>query len=150
MSTAPVVAMGFDYGTRRLGVAVGQSITRSAQPLDTLRWQEPALGYHWEALSKMVHEWQPHVLIVGVPLSLQGERQFTTQLAENFALELKKRFPALQVLGINEALTTKAAKWRHAEHSEQVVKTAPPKRWDAIAASLLVEAYLAGGEFVTF
>lgn len=79
-------ALAFDFGGKRIGVAAGDSVTRRARPLTTLHCG-PA-GIDWRAIERVVNEWQPAFLIVGVPLNADGSRSELAIPAEDFAREL--------------------------------------------------------------
>ena len=93
------ILLGFDFGMKRIGVAVGQTVTKTARPLETLKAKQGVP--HWEKILKLIKTWQPDALIVGIPLNMDGTPQPLTEAAEQFANELKKRFE-LPVYGIDE------------------------------------------------
>ncbi len=97
--------LGFDYGTRRIGVAVGQKLTYSATPLVTLptRGNKP----DWEAITRLIQEWHPSALVVGVPLGEGGEHP-VTRAARRFSLQLAQRY-GLPVHTVDERLSSHAA-----------------------------------------
>lgn len=99
--------MGFDFGTRSIGVAVGQSVTQSASPLAAIPAKQGTPI--WEQLDPLVKEWRPEALVVGIPLTLDGTELSVTAVARNFALLLKNRYQQ-PVFGIDEQLTTRSAK----------------------------------------
>ncbi|MET0044659.1 MAG: Holliday junction resolvase RuvX, partial [Candidatus Thiodiazotropha sp. 6PLUC3] len=71
--------LGFDFGTRKIGVAVGQSLTGTATPLETLE-----LVNHkpdWERIKQLIDEWQPQALVVGLPLDVDDSETDATQPA---------------------------------------------------------------------
>lgn len=82
--------LGFDYGRLRTGVAVGQTLTGSASALITLnsRNNKP----DWEGIDKLVKEWQPDGLVIGVPLHMDGTEQEMTKTAQKFGRQLKARY----------------------------------------------------------
>lgn len=84
------VVMGFDYGYRRIGVAVGQAITGTATPLASVpaRDGKPA----WEQIEALIQQWQPDTLVVGLPLRTNGEASETTEAAQRFARRLEGRY----------------------------------------------------------
>ena len=65
--------LGFDFGTRSIGVAIGQEITGSAQPLRALKANDGIPS--WEEIGKLLGEWQPDLLVVGLPLNMDGTEQ---------------------------------------------------------------------------
>ena len=101
------VYLGFDFGYKRIGVAVGQEITSSARPLTTL---DAKMGVpNWDAVKKILTEWRPEALIVGLPTCIDDSEQYTTQAARDFAQELLKRF-LLPVHLVDERLSTVEAR----------------------------------------
>ncbi len=99
--------LGFDYGTRCIGVAVGQEITGNTQPLVTLQARngEP----RWHEIDDLVKTWDADALIVGIPLDLDGTRQEMTERAEDFAKLLAARY-RLPIFHSDERLTSMEAK----------------------------------------
>lgn len=132
--------MGFDFGGRRIGVAVGQRILGSAQPLEVVA--NHATGIDWARIEQLVKEWRPNALVVGLPLTMEGERTETTNMARGFARQLRGRFP-LPVLEHDERLTSIEANRRFAEgraRGQRKAKDATIR--DAIAAQIIVESFL--------
>ena len=97
----------FDYGEKRIGVAVGQQITATASALEIVpvRHGRP----DWERIERLVRDWQPQALVVGNPLNLDGSRQPMTETADRFARKLAGRF-RIPVHRADERLTTFAAR----------------------------------------
>ena len=97
----------FDNGEKRIGVAVGQSVTSSATALQTI----PVVNKKpdWEKIRILVSEWAPDKFIVGHPLTLEGERQKMTDAAEHFSRQLEHRFK-LSVDLISEQLSSYEAR----------------------------------------
>ena len=97
----------FDYGEKRIGVAVGQTVTSTATALQTI----PVVNKKpdWEEIRTLVNEWRPDKFIVGHPLTLEGKRQKMTDAAEHFSRQLKHRFK-LSVDLINEQLSSYEAR----------------------------------------
>ena len=84
------VFLGFDFGYKRIGVAVGQRLTCSASPLSTLG---ATLGVpDWNAVQRVITVWCPEALIVGIPTCIDGSELYTTSAAHRFAKQLHKRF----------------------------------------------------------
>ncbi len=110
LARAPLPAvgtvLGFDFGTRRIGVAVGDLSIRVAHPLTTLHGE--ANDARFAAIDALIREWQPVALVVGLPLHMDGTRHATTALAEKFARRLQARF-GLSVALVDERLSSVAA-----------------------------------------
>lgn len=82
--------LAFDYGTKKIGIAVGQELTSTAQALVTLRYVKNQPD--WQGISKIVDEWRPDALVVGKPLDMSGEQQEMTHAADRFAASLQGRY----------------------------------------------------------
>lgn len=126
--------LSFDFGTRRIGVASGNSLLRSAQPLATVSVQgEP----RWQAIARLIDEWQPDALVVGVPCHPDGAPHENTRAAQRFARQLHGRFHR-PVHEVDERYTTTEAL---ADGARDV---------DAAAAAIILEQFLrqqeAGGD----
>ncbi len=133
--------LGFDFGTKKIGVAVGQSITQTVTPLITLtsKNQKP----DWAAIEKQIREWQPDMLVVGLPVHLDGEEQPITQAAKKFGNQLNGRFQ-LPVEFMDERLSSYEAEERLREiniEKKQTNKRQKALDIDKIAAQLIVESW---------
>ena len=107
MSTSRSV-LAFDYGTKSIGVAIGQELTGTANPLPALKAKEGIPS--WEAIEKLLKEWQPDLVVVGLPLDLQGgELKTITPRAKKFANRLHGSFGCVVELH-DERLSTVEAK----------------------------------------
>lgn len=133
----PKILLGFDFGMKRIGMAVGQTITQTARALDTLRAKEgiPA----WDALAKIISRWSPDALVVGIPYNMDGTTQPMTQHAKQFAHALRDRF-RLPVYEMDERLTTKEA--REKLFSEGGYKALLDGQVDCIAAQLILQNWM--------
>lgn len=98
--------LGFDFGTRRIGVAVGQDVSRTATALATIQADDS--GPDWDGIDTLVGEWQPHALVVGLPLHADGSDSSATRAARAFAQRLEARY-RLRVHMIDERLSSQAA-----------------------------------------
>lgn len=92
---------------KRIGVAVGQTISNSASPLKTLAARDGVPN--WDELAKLIKEWQPDALVVGLPLNMDGTIQPITYAAKKFAEKLRQQF-RLTVFEEDERLSTVEAK----------------------------------------
>lgn len=129
--------IGFDFGSKYIGVAIGQTSPSLAQPLTNLSVKKGNLP--WEEIAELVKTWSPDVLVVGVPLNMDGTEQSITHLARNFLTELKSRFQ-IPVFPIDERLTTVEARSRL--FTMGGYKALKKKSIDSIAAQLIVEMWL--------
>jgi putative holliday junction resolvase len=98
--------LAFDFGRLKTGVAVGNSLTRGAEPLSIVRTSDSSTRL--EQLSRLVEEWQPSVLVVGRPAHADGKPLPNTKACEKFARQLEARF-RLPVVLIDERLSTHEA-----------------------------------------
>ncbi len=137
---APVTVLAFDYGKRRIGVAVGQQITGSASPVGTAANSDS--GPDWAAIDRLVAEWAPQQLLVGLPLHADGTPSPMTEDARSFA-EALGRF-ALPVAEVDERFTSleAAAKLRTARAEGRRGRVRKDDI-DAAAAVLIAERWLA-------
>lgn len=105
--------LGFDFGRRYIGIAVGQTLTGSSRALKTL--PVPAEGaLPWRDIETLCEEWQPSRLVVGLPCHLDGSEGALAKAARDFASELERRTRCAVSLW-NEALSTEAAREALAE-----------------------------------
>lgn len=102
-----ITALAFDFGTKSIGCAIGQSITGTAQALPAFKAQDGIPN--WEAIEKCLKEWKPDVVIVGLPLNMDGTEQDLTLRARKFANRLQGRF-GVNVHLQDERLTTTQAR----------------------------------------
>ena len=129
--------LGFDFGYKRIGVAVGQALTGSASPLSTVN--ATAGTPDWESISFLINQWHPKELVVGLPTCIDGTEQYTTIAARTFARQLKKRY-SLPVHLVDERLTTKEARERlYAQGGYRKIKKSEV---DSVAACIILEQWL--------
>jgi len=126
--------LGFDYGSHKIGIAVGQSLTQSANPLTTL--SNPRGRPDWDTIGKLIEEWQPDALVVGHPFEMTDREANNAEPAKRFARQLGGRYH-LAVHMIDERLTTREA-W--ADLGIEAARD--PTRVDAYAAKLILETWL--------
>ena len=129
--------LGFDYGSRYIGVAVGHTSPAMAQPLTSLTAQkgEPP----WKEIDALLKTWSPNALIVGIPLNMDGSEQAITHSARFFLENLQQRFH-LPVFAVDERLTTVEARARL--FSSGGYKALHKKAIDSVAAQLIIETWL--------
>ena len=126
--------MGFDFGTKRIGVAFGQTITKTAQALKNIR--ATAGEPDWQALDQLVKQWQPDAMVIGIPLNMDGTEQPLSQAARAFAEKLGVRYH-LPTFETDERLTTKDARERL--FKEGGYKALQDGQVDQVAAQLILE-----------
>jgi putative Holliday junction resolvase len=124
--------LGFDFGTRKIGVAVGQSLTGTATPLETLEFvnQKP----DWVRIEQLINEWQPQALVVGLPLDVDDSETDATQPALRFSRQLEGRFH-LTVHMADERFTSFEARDRLGHRAKRL------EDYDAVAAKLILETW---------
>ncbi len=132
--------LGFDFGMKHIGVAVGQSITRSATPLKSLQAQDGIPD--WGLIQNLIHEWRPTTLIVGLPLTMDGSEQSLSFAARRFMNRLKERF-GLPVFEVDERLSSWAAKDEMGTKAPRTAKKrkAARDKVHSYAAALLIEQW---------
>jgi putative holliday junction resolvase len=118
--------LAFDFGVKRIGVASGNSVTRSATPLGTVA---EAGDKRFEAIGKLIAQWQPDALVIGVPRHPDGAPHENTARALRFARQLQGRF-GLPVHEVDERYTTTQA------------RAAGAKDLDAASAAIILEQFL--------
>ena len=94
--------LAFDFGTRRLGVATGSRFTGNAEPLKSIHLEGDA---RFEAIAKLIKEWAPEALVIGVPFHPDGAEHEITLRARRFGRQLKGRF-RLPVFEVDERYTS--------------------------------------------
>lgn len=135
------VALAFDYGLRRIGVAVGNQLAGQARALTTLHHHDDP---DWNEISRLIAEWQPDTLIIGLPLREDGSEQPITQKARQFMDELGQRFN-LPTHAVDERFSSAEAEERiRAERASGQRKHRVNKGdSDAMAAQVILETWLA-------
>ena len=124
--------LGFDYGRLRTGIAVGQTLTATASALVTLtaRNNKP----DWDGIDKLIKEWQPDGLVIGVPVHMDGTEQEMTRAARKFGRQLKARYN-LPVYEADERLSS-------AEAEQNLGSGQDKAAIDREAARLILQAWL--------
>ncbi len=143
--------LGFDFGLKRTGVAVGQTVTSTAQAITTLISQTESATQQqhpdWQGIQKIIHQWRPDALIVGLPKTADGRSSPVTTAIYEFCEQLQQRFqlPVIQIeetLSSAEAaerlrnLSTRSKKHKKNQYGERA-------NLDAMAAQVIVETWLA-------
>ena len=131
------IILGFDFGMKRIGVAVGQALTKTARPLTVLKANQGIPD--WKQLEKLIKIWQPEALIVGLPLNMDGTEQPLTASAREFIKNLQNH-AKLPVYEMDERLSTKDARERlFAEGGYKALQTI---QIDSVAAQLILQNWL--------
>ena len=105
--------LGFDFGTKSIGIAIGQQLTGTARPLSAIKAQDGIPD--WSQIEKLLKEWQPDLVVVGLPLNMDGTEQPLTARARKFANRLHGRFGVAVELH-DERLSTVEARADLFEH----------------------------------
>ena len=129
----------FDFGEQRIGVAVGEHLLATANPLVTIDNESNEVRF--EAISKLVKEWQPKLLIVGLPLSLDGAETSVTQLCKKFARRLNGRFN-LPVMLVDERYSSVEAS--DLLNQSGIKGRAQKGVLDQVAAQTILQSYFNG------
>ena len=132
--------LGFDYGSKRISIATGNTVTKTSQPLVTI--VSISSGPNWQEIEKIVTEWNPGLLVVGLPISMDGNETDISRKARKFGASLSGRV-TLDVIYVDERLTSTEA--------DQIIKNMTPNRKkiskkhismrDNLAAQLILETY---------
>ena len=122
-ATITQTILAFDYGEKRIGVAVGNTVTQTAEPLKII--QEPNQDKRFKAIEQLIDEWQPQLLVVGLPKHHDGAEHAMTQKAQRFGNQLKGRFQK-EVIWVDERYTSVSVDDGN----------------DALAAQLILQQYL--------
>jgi putative Holliday junction resolvase len=133
--------LGFDYGRRKIGIAVGQTSTGFAEGIATIRADSPAGP--WLKIKKFIEDWQPDTLVVGLPIAVDGSEPKFAGAAREFGKQLHCRFE-LPVDFIDETLTTDFADTLIRETTafgKRITKRRKSVR-DQLAAELILKTYL--------
>lgn len=128
-----MVVLGFDYGSKKIGIAVGQTLTGQASPVTTLAMvqQRP----DWDRIERLIEEWKPEALIVGLPFNMDDTPTKLTDRIKRFSRQLEGRYRLPSHL-IDERLTSKEAR---REFGPALEKSGGI---DAFAAKLIIETWL--------
>lgn len=138
LKTTPKTLIAFDFGTKHIGVAVGQQITCSARPLATVRAKngEP----DWPAITRIINTWQPDAIVIGIPLTMDDKEQEMTHAARRFANRINGRYH-LPVIETDERLSSMAAEQIMYEENGGRKIADNDTRIHQISAQLILETY---------
>lgn len=133
----PATLLGFDFGTKSIGVATGQMITATAQPLPAIKANDGIPN--WNIVEQVINEWKPDLVVVGLPLNMDGSEQPITQRAKKFANRLNGRF-GVKITLQDERLTTASAKEFIFSHGGY--KALDKGKIDSVSAALILESWM--------
>jgi len=129
-----LTALAFDYGLRQIGIASGQTVTGSASPLAVIPARDGQPD--WQQVEKILKEWKPRILLVGLPLNMDGSESDFCARARKFARRLEGRF-GIETRMVDERLSTREAKDRSGYR--QSYRRDPV---DNLAAQVIMETWL--------
>jgi putative Holliday junction resolvase len=129
--------LAFDFGTKSIGVAVGQLVTGTASPLDALKAQDGIPN--WDLVAQVFSEWNPDLAVVGLPVNMDGSNQQVTFSAKKFANRLNAKYK-VKVETCDERLTTVEAKARLFELGGY--KKLNKQKVDSVSACLIFSSWL--------
>ena len=131
--------LSFDFGFRRIGVAVGQSSTCTASSLETVAHRDAP---DWDAIDRLVLQWNPQLFVIGLPLDYAGEETDMSRAARGFGQALTGRY-GRECVYVDERLSSHAARGRFAElRAEGGLKRKHASKLDAMAAQIILENWL--------
>lgn len=128
--------LAFDYGEKRIGIAIGDTLLKLAHPLQTVAAEDNATKF--ARIGEVIKEWQPALLVVGLPMSLEGEAHAMTALAQKFAQRLEGRFQ-LPVAMMDERLTSAEASQSLAQAG--VRGRSQKQHLDQVAAQTILQSF---------
>lgn len=145
MSISDII-IGFDFGIKKIGVAVGQKLTYTTYPIGVLR--SISGNPNWKSIDCIYQEWNPKKIIVGLPLKKDGSEQGITILSRKFAIQLKKRFNIIVEMHDERFTTYEARFYNHYYHkhyhSNHLINNINRKQIqiDSIAAAIILQSWL--------
>ena len=142
--SAPQMIMAFDFGTQKMGMAVGQSLIESANPLALFPMKEGIPN--WDELLKIVKQYQPTLFLVGLPLNMDDTESELSTRARKFARRLRHQ-TNIETLMVDERLTTREA--RDELDHYQAQGRGKKLSADSIAAALFIESWYRNPESLT-
>lgn len=126
-----LTVLSFDFGLKKIGVALGNTLLKQATPLTII--QTVTKQARFEAIERLIQKWEPQQLVVGLPLTEEGEEQYASLHARRFAKQLHGRF-GLPVQLVDERGSSLEAQQRLGSHALD----------DAVAAAVILERYFDG------
>ena len=134
-------ALAFDYGRKRIGVATGQELAATTKPLTTVQVinNKP----DWVRIEQLIKEWQPNILIIGLPMNMDGTEHEMSKAARRFSNQLHGRFK-LPIELIDERLTSIEAEdiIAEARRSGRIKRSKSKTSIDQVAAEIILKNWL--------
>ena len=131
--------MAFDFGEKRIGVATGETVLKVAHPLTTINTEENEVKF--SQIEKLIQEWRPALLVVGLPMHMDGGSHLLTHLSKKFAQRLEGRFN-LPIVMVDERLSSVEAAQNLS--AAGVKGTKQKAMLDAVAAQSILQSYFDG------
>ncbi len=129
--------LGVDFGQKRIGLAVGQTLTCKANPLTTLHND----GAFWKNLKQLITEWNISQIVLGLPLDMSGEEQEITRQVKNFSKKIQRQ-TELPVHLVDERLTSYVAEREFKDSRQANLSKAKHKtQIDAMAAQIILQSW---------
>ncbi len=135
--------LSFDFGEKRIGVAIGNNITKTSHPLSTI--DTPVNTKRFVAIEKLISQWSPILIVIGFPLNEDGTSSRLTALVKKFASKIKNKF-GIKISLIDERLTSIEAEILLKETDANVKKR--KSVIDQVAAQIILTSYFEGAEHV--
>lgn len=140
MSSNTQSIIGFDFGQLRIGVAIGQGLTQTTRPIDTVvvKQYKP----DWDHISRLLEKWQPDLVIIGLPLTEDGGEQEMSKRARRFANQINGRYQ-LPIELVDERFSSAEAEHiiRDARRSGQLKRKNSKRAIDQVAAELIIQTW---------
>jgi putative holliday junction resolvase len=139
-SSRPKIVLAFDFGLRRIGVACGDTLSRNAVGVEAV--PVGLSGPRWQVIASLLREWQPDMLVVGLPYNVDGSDSEQTRAARGFAADLALRY-ALEVALVDERYSSleAAARLKSARESGLRRRRVAKSDVDAAAACVILERW---------
>ena len=129
--------IGIDFGLRNMGIAVGNTLSKTAQPLTVIRARDGVPD--WDQLLKIAADWKPDKIIVGLPLNMDGSKSKISEIVERFARHLEGQL-GLTVILVDERLSSREAKQTAVSAGHNGDFSARPI--DDLAATIILSTFL--------
>ncbi len=133
----PQILMAFDFGMKRIGTAIGQTVTQSAKPLENIPARDGIPD--WEKLDKLIKVWEPSVFIVGLPLNMDGSEQEITLAVKRFGKRLSARYQLPTHFNDERMSSLEAREHLFADGGYRALQN---NDIDSVAAKLILESWM--------
>ncbi len=131
------LVLSFDFGVKRYGLAIGQCLTGEARPLKPLPAKDGIVA--WELLDPIIAQWQPDLILVGLPLNMDGSSSEMSLRADKFRRRLSARYQ-IPSLAVDERLSSQEAKYQVRARDSRV-RDFGKHSVDGLAASLIFDTW---------